>query len=185
VARLRLQSFQQVPVTSGLLALNVVIWLGQISPVGYLFTNQMFFAPLFAPFEPWRMLTAGFVHDWTGPFHILLNSYAILDLRSHSRATAGSGSILGDVSNRNYWRLSSRDVAVRPPGAGCGGIRGTVWSYGRLFHCCPLHRGQFHPIFTLIAINFGLGFFCFWNLLGGPFRRPCNWLGNCRNLLAD
>jgi membrane associated rhomboid family serine protease len=29
------------------------------------------------PFQPWRMITAGFVHDWTGPVHILFNSFAI------------------------------------------------------------------------------------------------------------
>ena len=57
--------------------MNVLIWLGQISPLGYIFTNQFFFAPLLAAFEPWRMLTSGFVHDWSGPMHILFNSYAI------------------------------------------------------------------------------------------------------------
>ena len=74
---LSLRGAKAVPITSGLLALNVLIWLGQISPLGYLFTNQFFFAPLLAIVEPWRMLTSGFVHDWFGPMHSLFNSYAI------------------------------------------------------------------------------------------------------------
>jgi Uncharacterized membrane protein (homolog of Drosophila rhomboid) len=65
------------PVTTWLLIINGLIWLGQISPIGAVFTNTMFYAPLFTPSEPWRMMTAGFVHDWNGPLHILFNSYAI------------------------------------------------------------------------------------------------------------
>lgn len=75
MARLRARS--EAPITMGLLIINGLIWLGQISPLGYAVTNAMFFAPILAAFEPWRMITAGFVHDWTSPWHILLNSYAI------------------------------------------------------------------------------------------------------------
>ena len=73
----RLARAAEAPITSALLIVNVLIWLGQISPFGYFFTNQFFFAPVLAIVEPWRMLTAGFVHDWSGPMHILFNSYAI------------------------------------------------------------------------------------------------------------
>ena len=159
MARLRLQSFQQVPITSGLLALNVVIWLGQISTVGYLFTNQMFFAPLFAPFEPWRMLTAGFVHDWTGPFHILLNSYAIWIFGRILEPLLGPVRFLvmyltaiigGSVAV--MW-LSDPQVPV--VGAS-GALFGLMGAY---FIVVRSTGGNSTQIFTLIAINFGLGFF--------------------------
>jgi membrane associated rhomboid family serine protease len=145
VARLKLQSFQQVPITSGLLLLNVVIWLGQISPVGYLFTNQMFFAPLFAPFEPWRMLTAGFVHDWIfgrilepllGPVRFL-----VMYLTS---IIGGSVAVM--------W-LSDPQVPV--VGAS-GALFGLMGAY---FIVVRSTGGNSTQIFTLIAINFGLGFF--------------------------
>jgi membrane associated rhomboid family serine protease len=83
-------SARKAPITSLLLVINVLIWLGQISPLGYLFTNQFFYAPLFTPWEPWRMITAGFVHDWNSPWHILLNSYAIWILGSNLSQCSGN-----------------------------------------------------------------------------------------------
>ena len=148
-----------IPVTSTLLTLNVLIWLGQISPLGYLFTNQFFFAPLFAPFEPWRMLTAGFVHDWNGPWHILLNSYAIWIFGRQLEPMLGAlrflvlylSSIFGG-SVAVLWLSDPRIPVVGASGA----LFGLMGAY---FIVLRTIGGNPTQIFALIAINFSLGFF--------------------------
>jgi membrane associated rhomboid family serine protease len=147
------------PITYALLAINVLIWIGQISPFGYLFTNQMFYAPLFTPFEPWRMLTAGFVHDWTSPFHILLNSYAIWIFGRLLEPMLGPirylvvylTSIVGG-SVAVLW-LSNPQMPV--VGAS-GGLFGLMGAY--LIVMSKI-GGNTTQIFALIAINLSMGFF--------------------------
>lgn len=56
--------------------INLVIWLLQVIP-GSTVTTTMFYAPLLTVIEPWRMLTAGFVHSPDSFWHILINIYSI------------------------------------------------------------------------------------------------------------
>lgn len=63
-------------VTIGLVALNVLLWVGQIMP-GSQLTQLLWFAPAYGVSEPWRYITAGFVHDPGSPLHVLLNMYSV------------------------------------------------------------------------------------------------------------
>ena len=56
--------------------INLVIWLLQVIP-GSTLTTTLLYAPLLTVIEPWRMITAGFVHSETSFWHILLNAYSI------------------------------------------------------------------------------------------------------------
>jgi membrane associated rhomboid family serine protease len=56
--------------------INLVIWLLQVIP-GSTVTSTLFYAPLLTVIEPWRMITAGFVHSPDSFWHILLNIYSI------------------------------------------------------------------------------------------------------------
>ena len=56
--------------------INLVIWLLQVIP-GSTLTTTLLYAPLLTVIEPWRMLTAGFVHSPDSFWHILLNAYSI------------------------------------------------------------------------------------------------------------
>ena len=56
--------------------INLVIWLLQVIP-GSTLTSTLFYAPLLTVLEPWRMITAGFVHSPDSVWHILLNAYSI------------------------------------------------------------------------------------------------------------
>ena len=56
--------------------INLVIWLLQVIP-GSTLTTTLLYAPLLTVIEPWRMLTAGFVHSPDSFWHILLNVYSI------------------------------------------------------------------------------------------------------------
>ena len=150
---------RKTPVTSLFLVLNVLIWLGQISPLGYLFTNSMFYAPLFTPFEPWRMITAGFVHDWSSPWHILLNSYAIWIFGQQLEPLLGKFrffvlymvSIFGG-SVAVLWLSNPQTPVVGASGALFGLM-------GAFFVVIRTLGGNTTQIFLLIAINFSMGLF--------------------------
>jgi len=157
VAR-RLARAAEAPITSALLIVNVLIWLGQISPLGYIFTNQFFFAPVLAIVEPWRMLTVGFVHDWSGPMHILFNSYAIWLFGRALEPMLGPlrflilyiTSIIGG-SVAVLWLSDPQMPVVGASGA----LFGLMAAY---FVVIRTLGGNGSQIFILIAINFALGF---------------------------
>lgn len=71
----RLKS-DQPKITVSLIMINLVIWLLQVIP-GSTVTTTLLYAPLLTVIEPWRMLTAGFVHSPDSPWHILINAYSI------------------------------------------------------------------------------------------------------------
>lgn len=71
----RLKS-DQPRVTISLIMINLVIWLFQVVP-GSTLTTTLFYAPLLTVMEPWRMITAGFVHSPDSFWHILINIYSI------------------------------------------------------------------------------------------------------------
>lgn len=152
-------SARKAPITSLLLVLNGLIWLGQISPLGYLFTNQLFYAPLFTPFEPWRMLTAGFVHDWSSPWHILLNSYAIWIFGQQLEP------MLGKIRFLALYLISifGGSVAVlwlSDPSQPVVGASGALFGLmGAFFIVIRSIGGNPSQIFLLVAINFSMGFF--------------------------
>jgi membrane associated rhomboid family serine protease len=155
----RLARAARAPITSALLIVNVLIWLGQISPLGYLFTNQFFFAPVLAAFEPWRMLSAGFVHDWSGPMHILFNSYAIWIFGRALEPLLGTvrflvlylTSIVGG-SLAVMW-LSDPQIPVVGASGALFGLMGAYFVVIRSL------GGNASQIFILVGINFALGLF--------------------------
>lgn len=62
-------------VTLVLIGLCVLAYLGQrLNPA---VTDALWFAPVLAETEPWRFLTAAFVHSPSGFMHILFNMYAL------------------------------------------------------------------------------------------------------------
>jgi membrane associated rhomboid family serine protease len=71
----RLKS-DQPRITISLIMISLVIWLLQVIP-GSTVTTTMFYAPLLTVLEPWRMITAGFVHSPDSFWHILINIYSI------------------------------------------------------------------------------------------------------------
>ncbi|MFZ4894324.1 rhomboid family intramembrane serine protease [Plantibacter sp. Mn2098] len=68
-------------ITYGIIAVTVFVFLLQLIP-GLGVTNALLYAgvysdPAFGPIEPWRMITAVFVHSQSFFFHILLNMYTL------------------------------------------------------------------------------------------------------------
>jgi len=155
--RLRRRSI--APITSALLIINVLVWLGQISPIGLDITYEFFFAPLLAMSEPWRMLSAGFVHDWTGPLHILFNSYAIWIFGRQLEPMLGPLRFLilylTSIVGGSVAVLWLSDPVVPVVGAS-GALFGLMAAF---FVIIRATGGNASQLFGLIAINFALGFF--------------------------
>lgn len=105
------------------------------------------------------MLTAGFVHDWTGPFHILLNSYAIWIFGRQLEP------MLGPLRFLLLYLTSiiGGSVAVlwlSDPGTPVVGASGALFGLmGAYFIVLRSIGGNPSQIFALIAINFAMGFF--------------------------
>jgi membrane associated rhomboid family serine protease len=152
-------SARKAPITSLLLVLNGLIWLGQISSAGHLFTFQLWYQPLLTSIEPWRMLTAGFVHDWSSPWHILLNSYAIWIFGQQLEP------MLGKIRFLALYLISifGGSVAVlwlSDPSQPVVGASGALFGLmGAFFIVIRSIGGNPSQIFLLIAINFSMGFF--------------------------
>ena len=155
----RLRRGSIAPITSALLIINVLVWLGQISPIGLDITYEFFFAPLLAMSEPWRMLSAGFVHDWTGPIHILFNSYAIWIFGRQLEPMLGPLRFLilylTSIVGGSVAVLWLSDPVVPVVGAS-GALFGLMAAF---FVIIRATGGNASQLFGLIAINFALGFF--------------------------
>jgi membrane associated rhomboid family serine protease len=89
----RLKS-DQPRVTLSLIMINLVIWLLQVIP-GSTVTTTLLYAPLLTVIEPWRMITAGFVHSPDSVWHILLNAYSIYIFGRVIEPMLGPGRFLG------------------------------------------------------------------------------------------
>ncbi len=152
-------SARRAPVTSLLLVINVLIWLGQISPMGKLLTFQYWYQPLLTFIEPWRMLTSGFLHDWNSPWHILLNSYAIWIFGQQLEPMLGKLRFLAlyliSIFGGSVAVLWLSDPQVPVVGAS-GALFGLM---GAFFVVIRSLGGNPTQIFLLIAINFSMGFF--------------------------
>ncbi len=66
-------------VTFALIGLNLISYLLQLT-VGESWTRELVFSPAVAEVEPWRFLTAAFLHSTRSVFHIGFNMYALWSL---------------------------------------------------------------------------------------------------------
>lgn len=62
-------------VTQAIIALCVVVWL--LQTMNSQVTADFAFFPPYARSEPWRLVTAAFLHSPSSPLHILFNMYAL------------------------------------------------------------------------------------------------------------
>lgn len=105
------------------------------------------------------MLTAGFVHDWSSPWHILLNSYAIWIFGQQLEP------MLGKIRFLALYLISivGGSVAVlwlSDPSQPVVGASGALFGLmGAFFIVIRSIGGNPSQIFLLIAINFSMGFF--------------------------
>ena len=90
----RLRSQTSTPVTWSLLIVIVVTYVAQLLSGG-LVTQALLYWPPLTVGEPWRMVTALFVHSETSLFHILFNGYSLWVLGMLMERLLGRGRFLG------------------------------------------------------------------------------------------
>jgi membrane associated rhomboid family serine protease len=156
-ARVR-QSGPRPAITITLIGINVALWLLQIMP-GSFVTNLFAYVPQLTAIQPWRMITAGFLHDPSNVLHVLLNMYSLYIFGQALEPMLGRGRFLalyllslfgGSVGV--LWLASPDSWVVGASGA----IFGLMAAYFVVLRTLGQNSSQ---MLTLIAINLVFGFF--------------------------
>jgi len=147
----------QPQVTVWLISINLVIWLLQVIP-GSFVTSTLFYAPLLTTIEPWRMLTAGFVHSPDSVWHILINAYSIYIFGRVIEPMLGPGRFLAlyliSIIGGSAMVLWLSDPVIPVVGAS-GAFFGLMGAYLIMLRAIGDRSGQ---LVALIAINLVFGF---------------------------
>jgi membrane associated rhomboid family serine protease len=156
-ARVR-QSGPRPAITLTLIGINVALWLLQVMPGS--FVTQLFaYVPQLTAIQPWRMITAGFVHDPSNVLHILLNMYSLYIFGQVLEPMLGRGrfaalyllSLFGGAVGV-LWLASPDSWVVGASGA----IFGMMAAYFVVLRKLGQNSSQ---MLGLIAINLVFGFF--------------------------
>jgi membrane associated rhomboid family serine protease len=156
-------------VTFGIIAVCVVVyalqWLipGQVVYEQFAY-NNVFATPQYGAFEPWRMLTAAFLHSPDSLLHIILNMYTLWIFGQALEPLLGRARFLAlyliSAVGGSVGYLLLNPVLV--PGQGLVGVVGASGAIFGLFGAMLLvqrHRGgETRQLWVLIAINGVIGF---------------------------
>jgi membrane associated rhomboid family serine protease len=150
-------------VTQGIIAVCVVVFVLQKLP-GSTVTQNFAFAPIYAKSEPWRLITAAFLHSPDNLLHIAFNMYALWLTGPYLEA------LLGRVRFAILYLVSAIGGSIgflllASPSNGGQWIAGTVGASGAVFGLFAayfvvqrrLNRST-GPLLGVIAINLALGF---------------------------
>lgn len=145
------------PVVSySILGLCIGIYLLQIVPGSGVTAALLYFPPLTYT-EPWRMITALFVHSQNSIFHILFNMYALFLF----------GPILEGLLGRARFLVlyllsglgGSVAVLLLAPFSAVVGASGAIFGlFGAFFLIQRKLGGTSVQLFVVIALNFAIGF---------------------------
>ncbi len=156
-------------VTFGIIAACVVVYaLQMLIPGDWVYKqfayNNIFAAPQYGAFEPWRMITSAFLHSPDSLLHILLNMYTLWIFGQALEP------ILGRVRFLALYLISALGGSVgyllmNPllvPGQGLMGLVGASGAIFGLFGAMLLVQrqrgGDTRQLWVLIAINGVIGF---------------------------
>ena len=156
-------------VTFGIIAVCVVVyalqWLipGQAVYEQFAY-NNVFATPQYGAFEPWRMLTAAFLHSPDSLLHILLNMYTLWIFGQALEPLLGRVRFLAlyllSAVGGSVGYLLLNPVLV--PGQGLVGVVGASGAIFGLFGAMLLVQrqrgGDTRQLWVLIAINGVIGF---------------------------
>lgn len=163
----------QPKVTVWLISINLVVWLLQVIP-GSTLTTQLLYAPLLTVAEPWRMITAGFVHSPDSVWHILINAYSIYIFGRVIEPMLGASRFLAlyliSIFGGSAMVLWLSEPVIPVVGAS-GAFFGLMGAYFIMLRSIGDNSGQ---LVALIAINLAFGFFV----------PGISWQGHLGGLLA-
>jgi membrane associated rhomboid family serine protease len=153
----------QPRVTQAIIGLCVAAYLLQIL-TDLNVTQDFKFAPVFALAEPWRLLTAAFLHSPSSPLHILFNMYALWMTGPYLEALLGRVRfavlyLLSALGGSVVYLLLSSPENIGQWGGGTVGASGAVFGlFGAFFVVQRRLNRDTGPLLAIIAINFALGF---------------------------
>lgn len=123
------------------------------------FTGMLWYAPVLTGIEPWRMLTAAFLHSPGGILHIAFNLYALWFLGQ------GLEPQLGRLRFALLYLIAALGgsvgvLALSPLFQAVVGASGAIFGlFGALLVVLLQRRASVRSVLILLAVNFALGFF--------------------------
>ena len=153
------RSANTTSLTMTLIAINVFVYLIEISPFGTAFLQQIVLMPAYVGQAPWTLITSGFAHDWNSPLHLAVNMYSLYIFGQAVEP------LLGKARYLTLYMLALLSGAIgvlwlgAPTGitvGASGAIFGLMGAYLIFLRSLGQPSGQ---MFTLIAINLAFGFF--------------------------
>ncbi|MFM7030279.1 MAG: rhomboid family intramembrane serine protease [Micrococcales bacterium] len=153
----RLLSGDKPVVTYAIMALCTVVWLLQILP-GSRVTQDFFYVPLATTIEPWRMLTAAFLHSTSSPLHLLMNMYTLFIIGKELEMVLGRGRFLAAYLLSAFGG-SVGVLLLSDPTTAVVGASGALFGLMVLFIVVARTLGgDPRTITAIFAINLVLGF---------------------------
>jgi len=147
---------QRQSATFVLLAIIVVVYVGQLLSGGWLTQLFLYWPPL-TPVQPWRMITAIFVHSQTSFFHILFNGYSLYILGTLVERLIGPGRFVTLFFLSGFG--GSVAVLLLAPASAVVGASGAIFGlFGALFVIQRSFGGANVQLLIVLALNLVLGF---------------------------
>ena len=143
-------------VTYSLVALTLVVFVLQKLTGGWV-TYELLYAPLLTEREPWRMLTAVFVHSDTSFLHILFNMYSLFIFGRILEPMLGWARFLALYLLSGFG--GSVAVLLISPLTNVVGASGAIFGLlGAFFVIQRGLGGNNTQLMVLLAVNLGIGF---------------------------
>ena len=178
------------PVTTALMAINIVAYVGQVVSGQALTYWGVNAGPLTLSGEYWRLFTAGFLHG--GIFHIAVNMWCLWSLGRLSERLFGKwqtfaiymltgvgGALLSLASNPNHAELGASGAVFGLVGAAMAGVK-----FGDLNISTGEKRAIFSSVVSFAVLNFVLGFSGFGSSVFGRVDNMCHLGGFVSGLLV-
>jgi membrane associated rhomboid family serine protease len=150
-------------VTQAIIAICVVVFILQKLPNSSV-TYNFEFVPFEATHEPWRLLTAAFLHSPDNLLHIVFNMYALWLVGPYlevqlGRARYAALYLICAVGGSIGYLLLASPTNLSQWATGTVGASGAVFGlFGAFFVVQRRLRLDTGPVVAVIAINFALGF---------------------------
>lgn len=148
-------------VTWGLCIALIIVWVAELFIPGVI--QNFAFLPLLGLFEPWRFITAAFLHSVPTPFHLAFNTWALLVVGRALEPVVGHVKLALAFAISAFGALMAQCLTVFvDPNAWITptvGASGAVFGFfGMVLAIQKVLRLPWTEMATLIGLNFVIGF---------------------------
>jgi membrane associated rhomboid family serine protease len=151
-----LRSSNQPVVTYSIIALCAIVYVLQLVTGGAV-TNALLYYPPLTYTEPWRMITALFVHSQSSFLHILFNMYSLFIFGPMLERMLGRGRFIALYLMSGFG--GSVAVLLIAPGTAVVGASGAIFGLlGAFFVIQRKLGGNNLQLLIVIALNLAIGF---------------------------